>query len=95
MTKNVLAVIKVYPEGDDSSIEDIRAQAEKVLPPGHKIGKADEEELAFGLKCLVLYIIMPEETEGGTEPLEKALSTIKGVGRVETEMVTRYRAQLC
>lgn len=95
MTKNVLAVIKVYPEGDDSSIEDIRAQAEKVLPPGHKIGKVDEEELAFGLKCLVLYIIMPEETEGGTEPLEKALSTIKGVGRVETEMVTRYRAQLC
>ena len=67
-----------------------RQEAAKVLPPGHRIGKVSEEEMAFGLKCLVLYIVMPEQTEGGTEPVERALSGIKGVGRVETDMVTRY-----
>lgn len=87
---NVLAVIRVYPEGDESDLEEIKQQASKVLPPGHRIGKVDEEEMAFGLKCLVLYVVMPEQTEGGTEPIEKALAGIKGVGRVETDMVTRY-----
>ncbi len=90
LTSNVLAVIKVYPEGDQTNLEEIKQEAAKVLPPGHRIGKVSEEEMAFGLKCLVLYIVMPEQTEGGTEPVERALSGIKGVGRVETDMVTRY-----
>ena len=88
---NVLAVIKVYPEGDSVDLNAIREQAEKVMPPGHRIGKVEEEEMAFGLKCLVFYVIMPEQTEGGTDSVEKALSTITGVGRVETDVVTRYR----
>jgi len=87
---NVLAVIKVYPEADDVDLNYIKTKASEVLPAGHRIGKVDEEEMAFGLKCLVLYVVMPEQTEGGTETVEKALAGIKGVGRVETDIVTRY-----
>lgn len=87
---NVLAVIKVYPEADDVDLSYIKTKAGEVLPRGHRIGKVDEEEMAFGLKCLVFYVVMPEQTEGGTETVEKAFAGIKGVGRVETDIVTRY-----
>lgn len=87
---NVLAVIKVYPEADDVDLSYIKTKAGEVLPTGHRIGKVDEEEMAFGLKCLVFYVVMPEQTEGGTETVEKAFAGIKGVGRVETDIVTRY-----
>ncbi len=89
--KKVLAVMRVYPESDQVDVESMAKRLETALPPGHRIGRTEVEEVAFGLKCLRIFVVMPEQTEGGTDPLEQALAKVDGVGRVETETVTRYR----
>jgi len=45
--------------------------------------------VAFGIKVLRVLITMPENVEGGTEPLEQLVSSIPGVSQVEVEYVTR------
>jgi elongation factor 1-beta len=46
-----------------------------------------EEEIAFGLKALKVFVIMPGVFEGGTQPVEDAFSKVKGVGQVDVEIV--------
>ncbi len=83
----VLVQMRVLPEGTDISLSKLQKQITKVLPTGVTINKVVEEEVAYGLKCLKVTVIMPD-AEGGTEPVETAISEIKGVNRVEVEIVS-------
>lgn len=88
MGKNVLALMKVLPDDIDTDLDKLAEAISGQLPEGCVIEKKDEEPIAFGLKALKLRVIIPAETEGGTTPVEEAIAKVKGVQRVETEMVS-------
>jgi len=86
----LLAVIKILPEDDAVKMDDLKAGLKEAVPKGNKdlfIHKFEEEEIAFGLKALKAYLVMPGEYEGGTQPIEDAFCKVKGVGQVDVEIV--------
>jgi len=85
----VLVVVKVLPEDVETPIDELRNRITGALPEGYELKMWEEEPIAFGLKALRLAIVMPEETEGGTEQLETLLSQVPGVSQVEVEYVNR------
>ncbi len=85
----VLVVVKVYPESIELEPEVIIERIRNSLPHGVELLSYDVEPVAFGLNALRLYLAMPEETEGGTEPIEAAISSIEGVSNVDVEVVHR------
>ncbi|RLG72328.1 MAG: elongation factor 1-beta [Methanobacteriota archaeon] len=84
----VVATINVVPEGVETDLEKIKIEIEKVVPPQAEIHQIKEEPIAFGLVSLKVFVTL-EDAAGGTDPIEKAFSTIKGVRRVETVDVRR------
>jgi elongation factor 1-beta len=86
----LLALIKILPEDDAVNLEELRENLKKALPQGNKdlfVHKFEEEEIAFGLKALKAYVIMPGDYEGGTQPVEDAFAKVIGVGQVDVEIV--------
>jgi elongation factor 1-beta len=86
----LLAIIKILPEDDAVDLGLMREGLREALPKGNKdlyIHKFEEEEIAFGLKALKVYVIMPGVYEGGTQPVEDAFSKVKGVSQVDVEIV--------
>jgi len=86
----LLAVIKILPEDDAVNLDVLKAGLKEALPQGDKnlyIHKFDEEEVAFGLKALKVFLIMPGDYEGGTQPIEDAFAKVKGAGQVDVEIV--------
>ena len=85
----VLVVMRILPEDVNIDLEELKERIRNSLPEGYEIARHDIEPIAFGLKALRLYIIMPEQTEGGTEPLERLVNGVEGVSQAEVEMVHR------
>ncbi len=85
----VLALIKVYPSGTDIDLKELVQRVKRSLPEGYEVTRHEEEPIAFGLKALKLYILMPEEEEGGTSKVEELLKGLEGVEEVEVEAVHR------
>lgn len=85
----ILVILKVLPESTEEPLDRLKEKIEKSLPQGYELKGYDVEPIAFGLSALRLYIFMPEQTEGGTEPLEQAISSVPGVSQVEVEVVHR------
>ena len=85
----VLVTIKVFPDDIETDLKELLGKIKESLPEEYEVIRYREEPIAFGLKALVLYISIPEETAGGTETLEKTIKDIEGVSQVEVEMVTR------
>ncbi|MGC8936760.1 MAG: elongation factor 1-beta [Candidatus Methanomethylicaceae archaeon] len=86
----LLAVFKILPEDDGIDLEILKNGLRDSMPKGNKdlyIHKIAEEEIAFGLKALKVFVIMPGVFEGGTQPIEDAFSKVKGVGQVDVEVV--------
>ncbi|WP_221287126.1 elongation factor 1-beta [Stygiolobus caldivivus] len=86
---DVLVILKVYPESDEINLDTLTEEINKKLPQGYKLVRKDTEPIAYGLKALVAYIQMPENTEGGTEALEDIVNGIQGVSHAEVVGVTR------
>ncbi|MBI2142675.1 hypothetical protein HYU15_04290 [Candidatus Woesearchaeota archaeon] len=75
----VIVTLRIMPDSPDTDL----AAAEELAGTeierfGGKVAKKEISPVAFGLKALVLYLII-DESRGGTEPLEKKLAEIKGV----------------
>jgi len=75
--------IKVMPEGVDTDLNKIQEEAEKVLmaEDARKV-TFETEDVAFGLKALIVTIAWPEEKN--TDIAEAKLKEIAGVSSVET-----------
>lgn len=86
---DVLVILKVFPDSDEVNLDKIADEIGKKLPQGYSILRRDTEPIAFGLKALVLYVKMPEQTEGGTETLEELASNTEGVSHAEVVGITR------
>jgi len=85
----VAVVLRVMPEDISVNFEDVVSEIKRRLPQEYVLEAWDEEPIAFGLKALRLLITIPEESEGGTEPLEELISQIPGVSQVEVLLVHR------
>lgn len=85
---DVLVQLRVLPEDVTTDLKKLQEKIKKALPTGVKIHKVTEEDVAYGLKCLKVVVIMPDNLGGGTDPVESAISSISDVQRVEVEVVS-------
>lgn len=85
----VLVVASVYPSSTDINLDELVEKIKEKLPENYEITRYDKVPIAFGLNALKLYILIPEESEGGTSKLEELLQGVKGVEEIEIEAVHR------
>jgi elongation factor 1-beta len=70
--------IKIMPESLDINLADIKEKVdETVIKMGAKNTSFNEENIAFGLKALILTMAWPEEQD--TSILESEISNLEGV----------------
>ncbi|MFN4133326.1 MAG: elongation factor 1-beta [Candidatus Hadarchaeales archaeon] len=81
---DVAVILRVMPESTEVDLSELEA-AIKEKPGIHSVAR---EPIAFGLEALKVLAVI-EDAEGGTEPLEKELASIAGVGGVEVIGLTR------
>jgi len=90
----VIVTLKLMPESPDvdlSTIYDAASNAIKAfVDEAHadREIKKEENPIGFGLKALMLTVVM-DESVGDTEELEKTLSGLDGVESVSVTNVTR------
>ncbi|MCX9015003.1 MAG: elongation factor 1-beta [Candidatus Methanoperedens sp.] len=77
----VAAKIKLMPKSMDVDLNKLKEDVTKVIPEGAKLHGFAEEPIAFGLKALIV-VVLVGDLEGGTEKVEEALSTVEGVESV-------------
>ncbi|AET64608.1 elongation factor 1-beta [Methanothrix harundinacea] len=82
----VAAKLKVMPEGADADMEKMKAGIKAALPEGARLHGFAEVPIAFGLKALMVAVILAEGVTG-TEGLEAAVAGVDGVQSVEVEEV--------
>ncbi len=85
----VMALVRVLPEGLEVDLDTLAKKINDALPENYLLAEARKEPIAFGLEALLLLVVMPEETEGGTYELEQRISAVEGVSEVEILRVTR------
>ncbi|WP_292387959.1 elongation factor 1-beta [Methanosarcina sp. UBA5] len=86
---DVAAKIKIMPESVDTDLAELKEKIKGVIPAGADLhGDIVEEPIAFGLKALIVALIVNDE-EGGTEPAEEAFAKVSGVENVQVVDVYR------
>lgn len=79
---DVAATIKIMPESVDTDLADLKNRLAAVLPEGSEIYSSREEPIAFGLKALMV-VVLVGDLEGGTEQVEEAFAGVPGVESVQ------------
>jgi elongation factor 1-beta len=74
------------PESIDVDFVMLKDALRSALPEGARLTAFEERPIAFGLKALVALIIL-DDRAGGTEVVESAFASVKGVESVEVEEV--------
>ena len=85
---SVLAQLRIMPSRIEVDLKDLIERIRSALPENTKIEAYREEDIAFGLKALVINILM-EDKMGGTQPVETAISDLEDVETVEVVGVTK------
>ncbi len=85
---NVIAQLRVMPTDIDVDLSDLMRRIESSLPENTKVEAHREDAIAFGLKALVINMLL-EDKAGGTTPIEEAIASQEGVESVEVVGVTR------
>jgi elongation factor 1-beta len=81
---SVAVIMRVMPESPEVNLEEIKKALKEKLPG---IQDIREEPIGFGLKAIKFAAIV-NDAGGETDEIEKKLSQIPGVERVETIEVT-------
>ncbi len=84
----VVMTIKIMPDGIDIDLDDLLKQIKNAIPEGTDVGAVETQPIAFGLKAIRMNLAR-EESMGGTDDIEQAISAIDGVSQVEVERVSR------
>ena len=83
MEYNVAAQIKVYVD-DPSAIDKVKEEVGKLA----KVQNASEQDVGFGIKA-ILFTVLFNDAEGGTEELEEKIKGIEHVSQTEVTGVDR------
>ncbi len=81
----VAAKIRVMPVSAETDLEELQKKIAGRVP---EVKKFEREPIAFGLEALVL-VALVDDSEGGTEGVEEALSALDGVESVQVVEVGR------
>ena len=84
---DVLVTYKIMPSGVDVDLEKMKKEVEEKLNGIAKINDFSEEPIAFGLKALIVRVIVKDEG-GITEKIEEILQNIENVQGVVVGEVT-------
>lgn len=88
----VLVALKINPADENVDLDKLVEKIKGTLPKDYEIVKHEKVYVAFGLYVLRIYVVMPEEFEGGTEKIENFLTNIPEIASVDVEYVTRTEA---
>lgn len=80
----VAVTLRVMPESAEVNLDKLEAQIRERV----KVHSISREPIAFGLEALRVVAVV-EDAAGGTEPLEKELANLPGVGNVQVTNLTR------
>ncbi len=90
MSGKVVVVIRAYPEGVVENLESLVKKVEEKLPKDkYLIMKWEPVDIAFGYRAIDLYIMMPENVEGGTEEVEEIVKSVEGIENIDVVYVSR------
>ncbi len=84
----VVITLKIMPDGIDVSMDDLLERVKGAIPEGTDVRANEVIPVAFGLKALRMNVVR-EESMGGTDDIEEAITALDGVAQVEVEMVSR------
>ncbi len=84
----VVMTMKIMPDGVEIDLDDLLERIKRVIPEGTDVGAIERQPVAFGLIAIRMNLIR-DESLGGTDDLEEAISAVEGVAQVEVEMVSR------
>jgi elongation factor 1-beta len=84
----VVVTLKIMPEDVDVDLDDLLDRIKSVVPEGTDVRATEIVPVAFGLKAIRMNIAR-DESRGGTEDVEEAISSLEGVSQVEVEMLSR------
>lgn len=79
----IAATYDLMPESMDVSIDDIVKVVPDVLPSGVKFLETKIEPIAFGLKKVVVGVLIDDSIDNVGSDLEAALAGISGVENIE------------
>ena len=82
----VAVTLRVMPQSVDEDINSIKEEIEKIRLGDIRLKEIKIESMAFGLKALKVLYIMPDH--GGTDRIEDAIKSVRGVAEVETGEIT-------
>ena len=85
----ILVVYKVFPEDIVQNFDPLKEKVKAILPPSSSIEGWGEEEVAFGLKALLVQVRFPEDQSGVVDEFETALAKIPGVSQAEAFNIRR------
>nr|KXH77530.1 MAG: elongation factor 1-beta [Candidatus Thorarchaeota archaeon SMTZ1-83] len=84
----VVVTLKIMPDDVDVDLDALLERIREVIPEGTDIRATEIAPVAFGLKALRMNVAR-EESMGGTDDVEAAISSLEGVAQVEVERVSR------
>lgn len=84
----VAVQLKIMPSSPDVDLKVLSGQIASRVGQFGRIHGCEEYPIAFGLKALLLTVIV-EDKEGGTEELETSISEIDTIESVQVVAVTR------
>lgn len=84
---DVAVLLKVLPTDVELNTETLKESVVKAVESLCEVNKVEIQEIGFGLKAIKLQVIVPDE-EGRIDKVEQAISSVDGVGQVDTEEVT-------
>ncbi len=84
----VIVTARLMPDNPNANLEHLAAAAKKIIEESGEFARMETKPVAFGLKAVLLYFVVPDDS-GGAEEIEKALSGIPHVQSVEIVDVRR------
>ncbi len=84
----VAVQLKVMPNGPDVDLKGLSNRITSQVEAYGKVYNCEVQPIAFGLKALIFTVIV-EDKEGGTESVEVSISEIDEVESVQVVAVTR------
>ena len=84
----VIITLKIMPEDVEVDLEGLFQKIKEVIPEGTDVRAHEIVPIAFGLKAIRMNVAR-DESLGGTDDIEAAISALDGVSQVEVEMLSR------
>lgn len=84
----VIVTFKIMPESLDVDLKKLESNLKSVVEKYGEVGKVETEEIAFGLKALN-FIVIVDESKGGTDVIEDNMRNVEGVNSVDVVDVRR------